>query len=147
MGDLYQLVYVSRATQGFSADDLNALLKSARLENARRDVTGMLLYDDPLFIQLLEGPRAAVEAIFARILADTRHREIDVIHTCEGIGQRQFARWWMGCRILGGGTAEEFAALDIRLKEALRKARANSDLAAGLLVEFSQLDSQAVTSL
>ena len=65
---LLQLVYASRPF-GFDAGTLTAILFDARRCNTRDGITGALICRDDLFLQLLEGPEAAVEAAYARIRA------------------------------------------------------------------------------
>jgi len=92
---MISLVYVSSATGDFSGDDLTALLKQSREKNARLNITGMLLYKDGNFIQVLEGPDDAVEQLYQTIHADDRH--IGVIRMlARKIEQRQFPDWTMG---------------------------------------------------
>jgi len=67
------LVYVSSATLPFSGEDLRALLATCRENNAELGVTGMLLYKDGNFMQVLEGDEQAVRGLYARIAADPRH--------------------------------------------------------------------------
>ncbi|MCU0899899.1 MAG: BLUF domain-containing protein [Cypionkella sp.] len=72
---LLQLVYASRPF-GFDGAMLNAILFDARRCNTRDGITGALICRDDLFLQLLEGPEAAVEAAYGRILRDDRHVEV-----------------------------------------------------------------------
>ncbi len=57
---MFFLVYVSSATRPFSGEDLRALLETCRKDNAELGVTGMLLYKDGNFMQVLEGDEDAV---------------------------------------------------------------------------------------
>ncbi|MDO9639873.1 MAG: BLUF domain-containing protein [Pseudotabrizicola sp.] len=92
---LLQLVYASRPF-GFDQVTLTAILFDARRCNTRDDITGALICRDDLFLQLLEGPVAAVEAAYARIRADDRHVEVREL-LCRVIAddQRMFAGWAM----------------------------------------------------
>lgn len=92
---LLQLVYASRPF-GFDADMLTAILFDARRCNTRDDITGALICRDDLFLQLLEGPEAAVEATYARIRADDRHVEVREL-VRRGIPDhgRMFGAWAM----------------------------------------------------
>jgi hypothetical protein len=80
---LFALVYSSVATGG--GDDFDALLATCRRNNERDDVTGCLLYvyDDrggsAYFAQMLEGDQETVEAVYARIGPDRRHREVRLL--------------------------------------------------------------------
>lgn len=61
---VFHLCYVSTETEHFSQEDLVALLGVARAANTEHDVTGLLLYREGSFYQLLEGNQAAVSHIF-----------------------------------------------------------------------------------
>jgi hypothetical protein len=71
---LHQLVYVSTAVEPFSRRDLDALVASARARNEAAAITGFLLHRRGNFLQLLEGDRDAVAALYERLLRDRRHR-------------------------------------------------------------------------
>ncbi|MGE0861723.1 MAG: BLUF domain-containing protein [Gammaproteobacteria bacterium] len=102
---LFQLVYVSTARADLGAADLEDILAAANQHNALRDVTGMLMYADGQFMQLLEGEEAAVEAIFARIQTDTRHHDVTVLERGP-ITRRDFADWHMGYKHVGDGALQ-----------------------------------------
>ena len=94
---LKQIVYVSAALVPFDEEQLTVLLARARVRNALAGITGMLLYRDGDFIQVLEGPPDVVDATFTRIGADPRHRRVQVLLQRE-LAQREFAEWSMGFR-------------------------------------------------
>jgi hypothetical protein len=108
---MHQLVYVSAASWAMSNAELNEILDASRRNNRRSAVTGMLLHIDRGFLQVLEGPKAAVEEIFARIKRDSRHNALRVLIEQETEG-RQFGDWSMGFERLDPGhacTADVFA--------------------------------------
>ena len=90
---LMQLIYTSRPF-GFEASVLDDILISARRNNRRDGITGALICRADLFVQLLEGPRAAVTGAFGRILGDDRHLEVALVHASD-VEERQFAAWDM----------------------------------------------------
>ena len=57
-------------------------------------MTGALLDYGGYFLQVLEGPRAAVEQTFQRISADRRHHQVVVVDRADDRPQR-FERWSM----------------------------------------------------
>lgn len=71
---MHQLVYVSTAVEPFSRRDLDALVSGARVRNEAAGITGFLLHRRGNFLQLLEGDREAVVALYERLLRDRRHR-------------------------------------------------------------------------
>jgi hypothetical protein len=96
---MFFLVYVSTSVGLFSPAELTDILEKARVNNARLDITGMLLYKDGNLMQVLEGEEQAVRALYAKIATDPRHRGLMVI--LQGSQQeRQFPDWSMGCRDL-----------------------------------------------
>ncbi len=92
---LLSAVYASVATREFSRDQLDDLLRQSRRNNGASDVTGMLLYRDGRFIQVLEGPEKTVRDLLAVIKADTRHEKVRVLLE-EHLTERTFADWTMG---------------------------------------------------
>ena len=88
-----QLIYASRPL-GFDELTLLGILHSARTNNARDDVTGALICRHDLYLQLLEGPPAAVNAVFERIQRDERHVEVVKLFEAE-IDARLFPEWAM----------------------------------------------------
>jgi hypothetical protein len=92
MKSLISVIYASRATEQFHEHEIPELLKQARLANARRELTGMLLYIGGSFLQVLEGQPDMVETVFASILLDTRHSQITLIAR-ETIPERAYEGW------------------------------------------------------
>lgn len=93
--NICQLIYLSTASVPFSKDDLRELLARSRVNNAKREVTGLLLYQNGVFQQILEGPVTAVHSLYDVIQKDTRHHGlIKLVETFAG--QREFPEWSMG---------------------------------------------------
>mgnify|MGYP001332639069 CR=1 FL=1 len=92
---LVSLVYISFATQPMSDDELKDILKTARENNQKLGVTGMLLYREGLFIQVLEGKQETVKTLFDTISKDPRHQNVTTIVTYP-IEKRTFEAWHMG---------------------------------------------------
>ena len=93
--DLLEIIYVSAAAPDFKNADLPKILEISRQLNAEVEVTGVLLHTEGSFIQVLEGPRPAVETKFARIEQDPRHTHVAVLKR-GSIETRRFAEWSMG---------------------------------------------------
>ena len=125
---LIQLVYASRPF-GFDTAVLNGILSEARRLNPEHDITGALICRADLYLQLLEGPKEAVEATFDRIARDDRHVEVERL-AGRAVEQRLFPDWamrddparsWMWTReeVEGGAlvraTEEEVVAVFERL--------------------------------
>jgi hypothetical protein len=91
---LFQLIYMS----SLLVPDQKAvenILAVAIEKNKKKEITGMMLYADGDIVQVLEGPKSAVEDTFDRILADRRHTGLIVLLE-EEIASRDFESWSMG---------------------------------------------------
>ncbi|SEA30701.1 BLUF domain-containing protein [Rubrimonas cliftonensis] len=97
---LLRLTYASRAVEWLSRDDLRAIADSAQKRNRAMGLTGLLLYVDGDFLQILEGAGGAVEQLFEMIENDPRNRWVTRLST-ERVLRRAFADWSMGCFELG----------------------------------------------
>ena len=94
---MIQYVYISSAVELFSDEALVELLRKSRENNQRLEITGLLLYRGGNFMQLLEGPEAAVDALAAHIGRDPRHG--NVIRLIRRRAERRlFPTWAMGFR-------------------------------------------------
>lgn len=100
---LKYITYVSQTQRPMSQDELASLLKHSRARNYQDEITGCLVYrynddfDRGNFLQVLEGPEAAIDDVWKRISSDSRHHTIVTID--EGRTQgRMFSSWSMGFR-------------------------------------------------
>lgn len=97
------IVYVSQAVKPFGSDELSQLLEHSRAKNLSDDITGLLIYrfneeySRGNFVQVLEGPVASIDDVWARISKDPRHHTIVVVEE-EDIEERMFKDWSMGFR-------------------------------------------------
>ncbi len=99
--DLVELSYLSEAVSDMSFLGLMRLLESARAFNQTNGITGILLYDNQQFGQIIEGERASVMKAWKRIQEDKRHHRIELLEIRE-ISERSYPDWLL--RFYGGET-------------------------------------------
>ena len=99
--DLVELSYLSEAVSDMSFLGLMRLLESARVFNQKNGITGILLYDNQQFGQIIEGERASVMKAWKRIQEDKRHHRVELLEIRE-ITERSFPDWLL--RFYGGET-------------------------------------------
>jgi hypothetical protein len=99
--DLVELSYLSEAVSDMSFLGLMRLLESARTFNQQNGITGILLYDNQQFGQIIEGERASIMKAWKRIQDDKRHHRIELLEIRE-ITERSFPDWLL--RFYGGET-------------------------------------------
>ena len=71
------------------------LVARSRRRNEEHGITGALYYGDGRFIQVLEGTQSAVIRLYARLLDDTRHENLQLL-SVRPIRERTFVAWGMG---------------------------------------------------
>ena len=91
---LIRLIYVSKAVDAQTGALADAILRKAHAWNTQNDITGVLCEGQGVFLQALEGERGKVTQLYARISADPRHSDLELIH-CESITQRRYGEWSM----------------------------------------------------
>ena len=94
---LVAVVYVSSAIQYLDESQIMDLLTVSRQRNEKNNITGMLLYREGNFLQVLEGPASAVDETLKRIKRDPRHRGL-ILMSRKNIEERQFKDWRMAFR-------------------------------------------------
>jgi len=92
---LIQLTYASRTAHILGPGDVKDILQSSLRNNAAAGVTGALCLTNGIFLQQLEGDRAAVNQLYHRIQKDIRHRDTQILDFSE-IASRRFGTWSMG---------------------------------------------------
>jgi hypothetical protein len=104
---LNRIAYASATHTELSRGELDASLSAWRRLNARRGITGFLLYDRGSVFQVLEGFPEIVEEVYAHIARDPRHHAV-VRLAAEPRSHRSFGDWSMG---LARATAHDLGAL------------------------------------
>ena len=112
MDQPYFIIYASTAERAFTQHELFVLLEVCREKNQRNEVTGLLLYsagkgeEKGTFVQILEGPKARVDATYRKILTDEKHSDCTILDQGT-VFQRRFGEWTMGFRDLREVKPEE----------------------------------------
>lgn len=90
-----RLIYKSVAElDTLSEDVLRPLVEASARDNRKRKITGLLLLLGDRFVQVLEGPATSVNALFRKIVADPRHRDVQIV-SYESIAEPCFSDWSM----------------------------------------------------
>ncbi len=91
----FVLIYVSAQALKLDSSELKDILTTARERNPKMHITGMLLYQRGSFLQVLEGDRKKVEALFSKVETDSRHKKVAKVTTYYTT-DRLFSNWSMG---------------------------------------------------
>lgn len=129
------LAYCSAATSLMSSADLVELLRTSHRNNQRDRISGMLLYHEGSFMQVLEGEPELVHATYARIVKDPRHRSVIKL-TEAALPERNFGSWAMSFKDTRDLGPDDLAAYSLFLKEPLDAQRYGGHRALSLLLSF-----------
>jgi hypothetical protein len=94
---MLQLGYFSTAKGAQDAQAVHEILVKARRANCRDNITGLLVAGGGRYLQVIEGPQAAVEILYGKILTDPRHVAVAAFLTRQ-IAKRSFGSWSMAFR-------------------------------------------------
>ncbi len=90
----HELIYTSLARREMNDQDLTELLIQSRDKNRRLNITGILVYHNREFMQLLEGTHQAIFDLYETIIKDERHKRV-LLHWDGEIDKRNFTEWSM----------------------------------------------------
>lgn len=79
MTKIFHLVYKSSAREDLDRYDVSRIINKSQSNNSKSGVTGLLLYRQNTFIQLLEGDEQAVKETYNKILKDSRHSDVKIL--------------------------------------------------------------------
>lgn len=91
---IYTLTYESEIVKPMSEHEMGNLLEQSRKNNKRDNITGCLIYYMGGFIQVLEGDREKVSALYKKIKMDGRHKNIHMFSEDANV-ERSFPNWGM----------------------------------------------------
>jgi len=92
---LIRLLYASRSAEPVTPAVIEAILASSRRHNPELGITGILCHSGDVFMQVLEGGRTPVNALYNSIVRDPRHKDVTILQ-CEEIAERRYSAWTMG---------------------------------------------------
>ena len=92
---VHQLVYISKAVDIISTNELSDILKTAHQVNQDSNISGALFYNQALFFQVLEGEKNTINTLFTdHISKDKRHSHVNCFY--QGlVEKRTFPNWNM----------------------------------------------------
>lgn len=94
---LRQIIYISSASKSFKESDLKDILETSVRNNEKFDVSGLLLYNDLTFLQVLEGGSVALDTLLQKIRNDNRNTNLIILMDRE-VNERDFPFWFMSLK-------------------------------------------------
>jgi hypothetical protein len=91
---LSRMLYISTAVGPITTAVTGTILRSAQAHNAANGITGVLCQGRGVYLQVLEGERSQIDALYARIAQDKRHQNVQLCQQ-EDIKIRRYGKWAM----------------------------------------------------
>jgi len=91
---LVRLLYVSQPVGPVTTTMTTLILEKSAAYNNKKNITGILCQGSGLWMQVLEGERSQVNLLYARIMADRNHHNVELL-SMEEIAHRRFGQWSM----------------------------------------------------
>ncbi len=92
---MYQIIYLSKASDNLNQQDIENILETAREFNSSKQISGCLIYHNHYFLQMLEGENDDISALYTKIKKDSRHTDIVLLYESTKY-DRSFGEWKMG---------------------------------------------------
>lgn len=92
---LHEVLYVSTIAPDAPISIVADIATKARITNAAKDITGLLVFDGARFCQQLEGKAKDVVRMMEHIQQDPRHIEVELLHQGP-LTERRFRRFSLG---------------------------------------------------
>jgi hypothetical protein len=102
---LSQLVYTSTRKSNCSEKEIENILEACKRNNPSLSITGVLLYSDNKFIQLVEGEFKVITTLYDKIKTDPRHEDTRMI-SLSPIKEKSFPSWHMGAKKIVGSPVD-----------------------------------------
>ena len=103
---MIRINYLSQAAPNFSSIDLLSLLEQCQTNNRKLGLTGLLIFGNGTFLQVIEGEDHIVDALMEKISKDRRHTNFQILATFP-IEERHYSDWSMGFEKLTEQTISE----------------------------------------
>jgi hypothetical protein len=132
---VYQVVYSSFESKNLSTTDLDEIITISQKNNSKKDITGILLYSEGTFLQLLEGNKSDILNLYNTIVKDPRHSQISKILEIQN-GTRIFKDWSMGFKNLNKTEFSKFNEFLIKPENIKQKTSLNQNLILEILTTF-----------
>ena len=125
-----RVIYTSRAVKDFSKRELLYLLHDARAYNSVDKICGVLMHRNGYFLQVLEGEPEAIDNLLVRLIRDTRHADLKIIHD-SSVDSLLFSNWAMG--------SADLESPELSLIPGLRTDLSSKEVIQGLVIRLPEI--------
>lgn len=99
---LSELLYISFRQPSCTDEDVKSILEQSVKNNGKQNITGVLLYSESKFLQVLEGENEQILALYDNIKTDPRHKKVLML-SLKPLKERFFPSWQMAGKEMDSG--------------------------------------------
>jgi len=114
-----RITYISKITNPLSFQEIENIGIMSSRNNKQINVTGMLVFFEKIFYQIIEGDDKKIDQLFAKIAKDPRHHDIVRLKTEYGVKERLFPTWGMKMINLDNNVDELIRPIKVLLQTVL----------------------------
>ena len=76
---LYSICFISNSVQLLQEDELESFLAHSIVHNVVRNISGILLYNEGTFFEVMEGEYVDISVLISKIKRDSRHNNVTIM--------------------------------------------------------------------
>jgi len=95
---MFRVIFSSHAARAINQSEITALSLVCRRNNVPLALTGLLVFHENRFFQVIEGEEEPLTKVIGKIVRDPRHRGLQIIHNGP-IEKRAFPTWRVGLHL------------------------------------------------
>ncbi len=116
---MIRITYISKLAHPLSIKEIETIGIMASHNNKHVNITGLLIYFEKLFFQVLEGDDKEIDRLYVKIEKDARHVEILRLKTEYDVKERLFPSWSMKTINLDNNSDDLMRPIKILLRTVL----------------------------
>jgi len=101
-------------------EEIKKILSACEKNNPSLDITGVLLYSELKFIQLVEGESKTLNMLYDKIKLDKRHEKVFML-SYGPIKEKSFPSWHMGSRKISESEIDFQTEISVEDKKVFNK--------------------------
>ena len=90
-----RIIYISKIPNPLSNEEIESIGNVSSKNNMEINITGMLVFFEKMFFQIIEGDDREVDRLYEKIGNDPRHCDILRLKTEDDINERLLPDWYM----------------------------------------------------
>ncbi len=95
MMNLFNIIYVSKYNDAVcNSSEVTRIIEVSQKNNLKNEITGILVFGEDFFLQLLEGDQTHINSLYDKIRKDPRHFDAVLLED-QKIEKRLFPNWSM----------------------------------------------------